>query len=256
MMSWARWGFAFRYAGAHFLGSLFVALIAAIIVFGGWYADPWWRMQQVGNIYLLVLTVDVVCGPLLTLILAHPEKSRRELRLDLTFVTLIQVLALIYGMHSVWAARPAALVFEVDRIVLVTANEIESQNLAHAPSGMQQLSQLGALINAGTRRPHDGEEMIRSLDLSLAGISPAQRPDWWLPWGAVQDAMRKSAKPLADLINRNPESALSLYAAAQRSEHDVQKLSYLPLVSSKTLQWVVLLDVDLKMVGYVQVDGF
>ena len=67
--------------------------------------------------------MDVVCGPLLTLVLASPRKSRRERWLDFSLIGLIQLAALAYGMHSVWVARPVALVFEVDRLVVVTANE-------------------------------------------------------------------------------------------------------------------------------------
>lgn len=255
MISRPRFAFASRYASRHLLVSLLVALASTAAV-GVWYAPPWRQMQQIGNIYLLVLAVDVVCGPLLTLILASPLKSRRECWLDLSLVGLIQLLALAYGMHSVWAARPVALVFEVDRMVLVTANEIEPEALTLAPPGVQQLSWSGKLLKVGTRKPKDETEMISSLDQSLAGISAAQRPSWWLPWSATRTAMRERAKPLSELISRRPEDAHTLYAAAQRSGRAVESLVYLPLVSSKTLEWVALLDADLEMVGYAPVDGF
>ena len=38
--------------------------------------------------------------------------------------------------------------------------------------------------------------------------------------------------------------------------HAAAELSYLPLVSSKTLDWVALLDADLNIVGHAPVDGF
>ena len=213
-------------------------------------------MQQVWNIYLLVLAVDVICGPLLTLILVNPKKSTHERWIDFSLIGLIQIAALLYGMHSVWIARPVALVFEVDRLALVTANEIEPQSLAKAFPEFRQLSWTGELIQAGTRKPKDGAEMLRSVEMGLAGISVAQQPDWWLPWVDVLPAMRERIKPLSELIARRPQDASALEAAAQRSGLGVQELSYLPLVSSKTLEWVALLDADMNMVGYAQVDGF
>ena len=38
--------------------------------------------------------------------------------------------------------------------------------------------------------------------------------------------------------------------------HAAAELSYLPLVSSKTLDWVALLDAQMNMVGWAPVDGF
>ena len=112
--------FAARYALRHLLLSLLVALASAAVVFGLWYPAPYRQMLQVGHIYLLVLVVDVVCGPLLTLIVASPRKSRRERWLDFSLIGAIQLAALAYGMYSVWVARPAVLAFESDRLVVVS----------------------------------------------------------------------------------------------------------------------------------------
>ena len=109
------------------------------MVFGLWYPAPYRQMLQVDHIYLLVLAVDVVCGPLLTLILASPKKSRRERWLDFSLIGVIQLAALAYGMHSVWVAPPVALVFETDRLVVVTANEVNTDALPKAPAGLRQL---------------------------------------------------------------------------------------------------------------------
>lgn len=116
-----------------------VALASAAVVFGLWYPAPYRQMLDVGHIYLLVLAVDVVCGPLLTLILASSTKSRRERWLDFSLIGLIQLAALAYGMHSVWVAPPVALVFETDRLVVVTANEVNTDALPKAPAGLRQL---------------------------------------------------------------------------------------------------------------------
>ena len=247
--------FAARYALRHVLLSLLVALGSASVVFGLWYPSPFRQMLDVGHIYLLVLVVDVVCGPLLTLIVASPKKSRRERWLDFSLIGAIQLVALAYGMYSVWVARPVVLAFEVDRLVVVTANEVQVEALSTAPTGVQSLPWVG-VRKVGTRKAANNAEMLSSLDQELAGISPAMRPDWWLPWADAREGMRSRAKPLAELIARRPEAAATLQAATKSAGHAVKDLTYLPLVSSKTKDWVALLDVDLNIVGHAPVDGF
>ena len=247
--------FAVRYALRHLFFSLLVALASAAVVFGLWYPAPYRQMLDVGHIYLLVLAVDVVCGPLLTLVLASPKKSRRERWLDFSLIGLIQLAALAYGMHSVWAARPVALVFEVDRLVVVTANEINKDALSKAPSELRQLPWTGVL-RASTRKATSNSEFVRSIDQGLAGISKAIQPDWWQPWADSLPAMRERAKPLAELMARKPQAAPVLQDAARDAGHAAAELSYLPLVSSKTLDWVALLDGQMNMVGWAPVDGF
>ncbi|MEZ5605876.1 MAG: hypothetical protein R3E52_01780 [Burkholderiaceae bacterium] len=246
---------AARYALRHLLLSLLIALASAAMVFGLWYPAPYRQLLQVDQIYLLVLAVDVVCGPLLTLILASPKKSRRERWLDFSLVGAIQLAALAYGMHSVWVARPVALVFEVDRLVVVTANEVNRDALPKAPSHLRQLPWSGVL-KASTRKAANNSEFMRSIDLGLAGISKAIQPDWWQPWADSLPAMRQRAKPLAELMARKPQAAPVLQDAARDAGHAAAELSYLPLVSSKTLDWVALLDAQMNMVGWAPVDGF
>ena len=255
MMLSSRLRFAARYASRHLLISVLIALASAGVVFGLWYPAPYRQMLDVDHIYLLVLAVDVVCGPLLTLVLASPKKSRRERWLDFSLIGAIQLAALAYGMHSVWLARPAVLAFEADRLVVVTANEVQAEDLPQAPPGLQSLLWTGVL-QVGTRRPADSDEMMSNVDKELAGLSPAMRPDWWLPWAEAQDGLRSRAKPLSELIARRPEAAPLLQAAAQSAGRAVPDLRYLPLVSSKTLDWVALLDADLNIVGHAPVDGF
>lgn len=253
--AWSRPRFAAHYALRHLGISVAVALLSAAFVFGLLYPTPYRAMLGVESIFLLVLVVDVVCGPLLTLILASPKKSRRERWLDFSLVGVIQLLALVYGLHSVWLGRPAVLAFEVDRLVVVTANEIEPAELGKAPEGLRRLPWWGVL-KVGTRRPANSQEMLESVDRGLAGISLAQQPDWWTPWDQAHEGMTHRAKPVTELLARRPQDTDTLQEAIRASGVPEAELRYLPLTSSKTLDWVVLLDQKLNLVGYAPVDGF
>lgn len=250
-----RWRFATRWALRHVFLSTAIALISAVLVFQLWYPMPYRAMLGVGSIFLLVLVVDIVCGPLMTLLLASPHKSQRELALDLGLIALVQVAALAYGLHAVWTARPAVLAFENDRLTVISANEIDQDALANAPNGLHILP-FGGVLQVGSRKPRSNDEFLRSIDLSLAGLSPAMRPNWWVPMATQHNEMRARAKPLAALMAQRPEDSAALAKAASSTGYSVETLTYLPLTSSKTREWVALLDPSLKMVGYAPVDGF
>lgn len=247
--------FASRFALRHLLLSLLIAAVSAAVVFGLWYPMPWRAMLGVGAIYGLILAVDVVCGPLLTLVLASPSKSQRERWLDFSLIGLIQLLALAYGLHSVWVGRPAVLGFEVDRLAVVTANEIEADQLAQAPAGLRRLPWWG-VHRVGTRPPKDSADMLRSVELGLSGVSLVMQPGWWLPWQDALPAMQARARPLTELMARRPEAADALRRAARDSGLPPEQLRYLPLTSHKTLDWVALLDAQMNLVGWAPVDGF
>ena len=250
-----RLSFASRYAIRHALISALLAAAAAGIVFGLWYPVPFGDLLGISNIFFLILVVDAVCGPLLTLILSSPLKSRRERILDFGVIGAIQVIALAYGMHSVWVGRPVVLAFETDRLVVVTANEVEMAELSKAPEGMRQLPIFG-VMRAGIKRAANSDEMLESLGKDMGGLSPAMRPGWWTPWDQQLADLKTRTKPLTELIARRPQDVQTLRNAAKSAGADPANLSYLPLTSSKVKEWVALLDADLKLVGYAPVDGF
>ena len=92
-----------------------MASVAALLVLWVWYPYPYGLLSGGRHLFLLLMGVDVVCGPLLTLVLFNPTKPRRELLTDMALVVCIQLAALAYGLYTAQEARPLFLVHEVDR---------------------------------------------------------------------------------------------------------------------------------------------
>lgn len=168
----SRFKFALKNAGWHLLISLFVAGAAALLVFKIWYPHPYEELTGGLALYKLVVIVDVICGPLLTLVLASPKKSTKERVVDFSLIGAIQLAALLYGLYSVSQARPVVAAFEQDRIMVVTAAEIDYEQLSNAPEGLRQLSWFG-VKRVGLREPVNVEEANQSLSMSLQGIEPS-----------------------------------------------------------------------------------
>lgn len=247
--------FAIRWALGHLLICAAVAVSAVGLVFWLWYPVSVASILGVEKMLGILLAVDVVCGPLLTAVLAKPTKPKRELWMDLTLVGAIQLGALGYGLWSIYAARPVAVAFEVDRLVIVTANQIQPEPMDQAIVSQIQRDANGLLL-VSIREPKTNTEYLESLDRSMQGVTPAMRPSVWRPMSEAHMAIGRRAKPLSDLLSKRPDTADELRAEAMAAGIPIDRLRYLPLVSRKSLEWVALLDPADKIVGNANVDGF
>ena len=242
--------FAARLALRHLLVSALVAGLAALLVFELWYPFPTAEMLKVSRIYGILLLVDVVCGPLLTLVMANPRKSSRELRLDLALVGLIQLGALAYGLHSLEASRPVGMVFEADRLVVVGKNELY---LGEDPSSAMQRPAFWSPIRWAMLKQPAAQDKLESLDLSLQGVSPARRPLQWVEWNWANPDFQSQLKPLSALGEPSKEKLRAARGAEYMQRTDRR---FIPLVSAKDLDWIAVFDDAGQWVDSVPVDGF
>ncbi len=247
---------AIKAASIHLLISLAVALLAASIVFFLWYPYPYREIAGGRELFFLVVTVDVICGPLLTAVIFNPKKSRRELSFDLGLVGVVQLVALVYGLHAVAIARPVYLVYEVDRFQVVTAADIIEGQLKPEKGGLHRLPWSGPTV-IGVREPKDNDERLHSLDLSLQGIEPSARPDWWQDYALSRQRVLQRARPLSLLRAKGPKESAIIDHAIRTVGATEESLVWLPMASSRSTAWVVLVDkktTDIR--GFAPVDGF
>jgi hypothetical protein len=251
---------AFKAAGVHLLLSVAVALVAGAFVFTVWYPFPYRELMGGRELFFLVIAVDVVCGPLLTLVLYNPSKPRAELMRDLGLVAIIQFAALLYGLQIVMAVRPVYLVYEVDRFTAVSAIDVDDVALEKINAPWNSLPLWGARVIA-TREPKGEEEKLKSISESLIGSEPSVRPDWWKQFDApVRANALRHAKPLKELRQRhfkNVDANIKIDTAIRNSGRGEDALRWLPLTSKRATDWVVLIDAQTAMpIAYVEVDGF
>lgn len=107
----------------HFGISVFVFALFLSLVFFIWYAWPFNITQGIAEIVYLMAGVDVVLGPLLTLIVF--KAGKKGLKFDLSLIALVQVAALVYGAMVIYKERPAYIVFNVDRYSVVSVSEVD-----------------------------------------------------------------------------------------------------------------------------------
>ena len=238
----------------HLSISLSIATLAALLVFGWWYPYPYRELSGGRELFILVVAVDVVLGPLITLVIFNTTKTRRHLAMDFTVIGLLQVAALTYGLWTVFVARPVHLVFEYHRMAVVHAVDIEPEMLAKAPPGLQKLPLRGPTLLS--LRPLQGNEAIESVMLATGGIPQAAQPHLWQPYEAARDQILQESRPAAQLQERFPSHADAISRAVARTGRPLHALRTLPLLSRKSA-WTVLIDAQsAQPVGFVALDSF
>ena len=247
---------ALRVFTVHLTLSALIAGSAAYLVLGHWFVYPYHELLGGLHLFWLMVAVDVICGPLLTAIVWRPGKSRMALWLDVSVIALLQAAALGYGLYSLSLARPVALVYEVDRFVAVTMAQVSAEELAKAPPGYQSISLMHKPWLLGVRPPASGEEALRSIELSMQGMEPSVRPDWWQPYERSRAEVQASMKPMSAL-NASPSQSQVLQKLDFLQARSIDSVYYLPLVAKDKLdEWIVILDANASIVGFAPVGGF
>ncbi|MDO9112742.1 MAG: TfpX/TfpZ family type IV pilin accessory protein [Polaromonas sp.] len=248
----------FLAAAIHLMLSLAVAAVAAGLVFGIWYPYPYREISGGRHLFLIVMAVDVIMGPLLTLAVFNRSKPVAELRRDLTVIGMLQVAALAYGLWTVSVARPVHLVFEIDRFRVVHAIDIPEEEMDRAPPELRQLPWTGPTL-LSVRNFRSQQEGSDATLAAVQGFPLGARPFLWQRYDEAKPQILKVARPLGDLKNRFPDQ-VGIIDAALRSRPDrgtaSESVAYVPMAGRDTF-WTVLLDLrTTEVIAFVPIDSF
>jgi hypothetical protein len=250
------WRSRLRAAGIHLGLSALVAAIVGSLVFALWYPFPYRDISGGSELFRLVVTVDVILGPLLTFAVFNRRKPGSELRRDLAIVVALQLAGLGYGLYTVGIARPVHMVFEYDRFRVVHRADIPDEALDKVPASVDVAPWSGPTPLALRQFKDEQERLQRTLN-ALSGYQLGAQPDLWEPYEAQRAAILAAAKPITELKKRFPSRAAELDAALREAGADAAHAAYLPLVARKAEAWTVLLDAtDARILGYVPIDSF
>jgi len=242
-----------RASGWHLGISVLVAALAAILVFGLWYPGQYRLMSGGQGLFFLVVSVDVVLGPLLTFVAFNPAKGWAHLRRDLLVIAGLQLAGLAYGLHTVYAVRPVALVYETGRYRVVSAGEIKVDELPDAPPGLRHLPLTGPWL-LSVRPAESGEERKDAIMLSLQGIDTSQRPSFWRPYELAKKTAVAEGKPMSMLFERYPQRKPELARALADAGVADDGARFHPVRARG--DWVAVLNPQGDVVAFLPADGY
>lgn len=241
--------------GIHLGISALIGAAAAAVVGLVWYPPP--LLQATGSdFFLMVLVgVDVVIGPLLTLVVF--KQGKKTLKFDLTVIALLQAGLLAYGLWTAVSSRPVFLVEGVDRVTLVRANAIESSDLVAAKAaghGYHRLSFTGPVL-VGSRPPESVAERNRLMMEELQGGLPIElRPQFFVPFGDRAEALFRRGKSLPPLYTRAPGAMADITDIAARAGESIDDLRFVPMVTGREDVALILSAKTFQPLGMVRVD--
>ena len=228
---------------SHLSISILIALFVMGLVFFIWYPTPLAKAVGVTQIFLMMLAIDVIVGPLLGLFVY--KKGKKSLKFDLIVIIAIQISALLYGIYSIEQGRPAWIVFNVDRFELVRKNEIVDQNINQAKPQFQQPSWLKPQFVATEFSKNIEQHNNDMFAEVLGGISIAQRPERYVDFIQAKEQIQQRAQKLELLQQYNNKTDVEKILAKYP-----QATTFLPLKAS-AVDMTILMDQNSNVIKIV-----
>ncbi len=217
-----------RAAGIHLsLSALLAAAVLALVLLT-WYPQPLPRLLGVGSILLIMLGVDVVFGPIFTLIVFDRRKKR--LAWDLATIAALQLAALAYGLYTLHQGRPAFVVMVKDRFEIVSPADILPPDLLAAKDNPFARSRITGPSWVAIREPDSVSERLAIMMEALEnGRDMQHHPRFYVDYDSqVNEALTRSL-PVSKLRSLNPSSGNEIDAAVAATGLSESALRYFPM---------------------------
>ena len=100
----------FVWSFIHFLvGGLFLLLVATWLFFS-WFDNGRYLLTDLVSITVIILSIDLIIGPIFNFWLLSPLKSKRENTINFSCILIMQVVSLGYGITQIDGQRLAYIV--------------------------------------------------------------------------------------------------------------------------------------------------
>jgi hypothetical protein len=207
------------------ISALLVGNVVAI-VFWVWYPKPAFEVAGAFSIVSMLIGIDLVLGPILTLIVYKHGKP--GLKLDLSVIALVQITALVYGSYVLYIERPSYLVFAVDRIEFVSSKQIDHSTIQYDELKNKSFAKLTPVF---ARIPEDPDEYDRFFDSIIFEGKPdlESRTEYWEPWIAGADHIRQKIMSLEELDPATPDEKQNVQRALDEYAGDHPNLGVIPV---------------------------
>jgi hypothetical protein len=243
--------FRLKAFGTHLLASLAAMTLIVGTLYLGWYRWPGWYLADALQVVFVMASVDLVVGPLLTLVIANPGKGRRELTRDVAMIVGVQLIALAYGSWSLWDGRPLYYAFSESVLQQVQAYDLETG----APDATQQ-APLAPHWYSTPRwiwapLPSDPAERDKIVTGAVTGGDDViSMPRYFKPWDAGLPALRAQLKKVKDVAYFAPAEKKLLEQRMRAAGYDPDQPNVMPFTGRGPSLLAVFDPATLKIVAF------
>ena len=111
----------------HFSVSMAIFVVLAYLIIVQWYPSFYFTYDGGGRGIMTVFFVDVILGPGLTLLVF--KQGKKGLKFDMAMILVFQIIAMSWGVKSVYLSRPSLTVFYNGQFACLTYDDIASKEL-------------------------------------------------------------------------------------------------------------------------------
>jgi hypothetical protein len=237
----ARFMTRWQASGLHLSICVVIALTVVATMLFVWYPAPLLEALGGQKIVMMVISIDVIVGPILTLVVYKPFK--KGLKFDLTIIAVLQIAALLYGVSVLFQGRPVYLVFVKDRFDIVTAVDIDAESLAKVRiEEFKSLPVTGPKL-AAAKIPTDPKERERILYSAIdQGRDLQCFPEYFEPYENQVGEILKKSLPLSQLRAKRPENGDLIDEFIDGYGGSEKNLFFLPVATQKDQDLTAVID--------------
>ncbi len=205
----------------HLLISLAVFFVLLYLIIFKWYPSYYFHIDGGYRGIATIFFVDVVLGPGLTLLVFKPGKP--GLKFDMSAIVILQIVALSWGVKSVFAERPALTVFYDGKFSCMNHSDVSDFNLERLMLDNGKTPLLAVLPRPSTHKEYQdmmleafkrGSAEIyvfseRLLPMDVVGTTQVMNYHLDVPnsFTGSQDDIERYRKIWSDYLEDNPESS-------------------------------------------------
>lgn len=213
----------------HLAASMSLAVVSICLVFLVWYPSLYAYASNVTSIFLMLLGVDMTLGPFLTFIVF--DIAKRELKRDLAIIFLLQLVALLYGLHTLFINRPIYIAYNSGRFDTVYANDIKSENLEKVTNPkFKHFPLFGPEIIAAPL-PENEVESTKIVVKALSGNGDDVQylPQYYVDYETQKESVLKQVRPLSSLKSFNKGQEREINTLIEKYQNEQKQVGYLPV---------------------------
>lgn len=179
--------------------SFLIFLVLAYLIVFDWYPgyffqyDGGWRGMQI------IVAVDLVLGPLLTLVVFKAGKP--GLRMDLSLICLFQAACLIAGTYIVYSERPLAVVYLDSRFEVITADDLAFLDKSERPDFDQFPGDYPKWVRVDVPTDLEEASQFRRSYFS-SDRNTATAVHWYAPFDPLQQRFVDQPRSLETILRR------------------------------------------------------
>lgn len=238
----------FKAFSIHLAISFIIFLILLYFILVQWYPKPLFSTDGGWEVTKIIAGVNIVLGPLLTLIVFKSGKP--GLKLDLAMIVLVQTLTLSWGAWNAYNERPAAVIYTLDFFTPIPAYQLADQGMT-----AKKLKQFGEswpiIIYSDIPKENLSEVLAKSV---REGIPLYLRTEYYKKFSLDQaDTLKQSSMNLEKYVEDKPKLK-KLYQHSLLSSTAKTNISYLALHSRE--KWVTaVFDLDeMKIIDTIDIE--